>query len=515
MAEDETKPRPDKAPDDEQVDVEALADLEGVDEAEEDDGLPPVEVDIEDLGALRRKLKISVPGERIDAKRDESIRQLAETQQVPGFRIGRAPRRLIEKRFGTELTQDLKTQMVAWGYTQAIEKEEIKVLGEPDMNEEDLDAIEVPEDGPLTFEVTVEVQPEFELPELEGIKVTRPIIEITDESVDGAIERWQSNFATQQPVEGAAEPDDILIGTLTFEPEGGEKHEHPDARIAVRPQAIEGVPIEDLGDRLAGTEAGQTVTIETTVPEGHPNEDIRGKAAVITLAVREVRRTHMPELDEEFIGRFGFDQIDEFRDWVRGQLEQEAGQQQRRQMHEQVHEHLRDSVDFEMPEGALERMKSRAVQRRANELMMRGVPRTEIEKHIDELEVTAGEEAERELKSYFIMQKVSEQLGIEVADEEVNAAISSMAAQYGQRPDALRDDMERRGSLDQLVNQIREQKAVDQILEKAEITDAPPEEDKSESKPKTKKKTKKKSTKKKTAKKKATKSDDEDDADAT
>jgi len=440
------------------------------------DDLPPVEVHVEELGALRKKLTITIPPERIHAKRDESIQQLLHSAQVPGFRVGRAPRRLIEKRFGPEVKQDVKGAMIGLGYTEALEKSKLKVLGEPIMDDAKFEAITVPEDGPMTFDVEVEIQPDFELPPLDGIPVTRPLAGVTDADVAGAMENWRANFATQEPVAGPAAIDDILSADLTVQIEGEEKHEHPGVNVAVRPQAIDGVPLENLGVQLTGATAGQTVTAETTIPAGHPNEKLRGKKAAYTFAVRHVKRTKLPELDGAFIGRFGFDNLDQMRTWMRDRLHMQSEQNQRQQMRRQVYDYLLGKVNLELPEGTLARMKDRTLARRANELMMQGAPKAEIEKHIDELAVHAGEEAKTELKSLFILQRVAEHLKVTVTEPEVNALISAMAAQYNRRPDNLRDELEKKNSMGQLHQQILEQKAVDLLLSRAIIVDAEPAE---------------------------------------
>ena len=522
MAEEKAEPlEPEATPDE-----PAQAEPETDEPAEPEDNLPRVEVTAEDLGALRKKLVITVPAERIEAKRDESIQQLRTTVQVPGFRIGRAPRRLIEKRYGTELAEDLKSAMVAQGYSQAIEQLELKVLGEPEMTPAKLKSIELPDNGPMTFDVEVEVQPQFELPELENIPVTRPKTEVTDADVAAAVDRWRGNFATLQTIEEPAKPDDVLTTDMTFHVEGEDAHDHPGMQVAVRGQVIEGVPLADLGEKLTGAKPGATVVIDAMLPEDFSDEALRGKRATLSFAVKEVKRNRLPELDDQFVTRLGFDKADEFRGWVRERLAAEADTHQQRQMRQQVYDYLLDKVTLELPEGVLGRMKERTLQRRANELMMRGIPRTEIEKHVDELSVHASEEAARELKSLFIMQRVAERLEVQVSEEQVNAAIAQMAVQYDRRPDTLRAEMERRGSLPQLYQQIQEQMAVDQLLGKARITDAaeaPPEpepavqaEGEGEDDKAVKPAARKRAAKKKAAKKKpARKADDADDQDAT
>ncbi len=438
------------------------------------DDLPPVQCQVEDLGALRRKLTITVPEERIVAKRNETLHNLSTKAQVPGFRIGRAPRRLIEKRFGGEMADDIKAAMIAQGVEQALKQTELKVLGEPELDIEKIQGIELPQSGPMTFDITLEVQPDFELPELEGIPVARPSGTVTDGDVEEELTRWRANAATLETVDEPARPDDVLTADLTFQPEGGEKHEHVGVAVPVRAQAIEGVPLEELGEKLTGAQPGQTVVVETTIPPGHPDEALRGKKATFTIAVKQVRRTRLPEVDQAFAGRFGFDDVAGLRSWLRDRLEAQVSQNQTREMRRHVRDYLLGRIELELPEGVLGRMQERALTRRANELMMQGVPRGDIEKHIDALAVHAGEEAARELKALFIMQRVAEKLDVEVSQQEVNALISQMAAYYNRRPDSLRADLERRGAMTALYQQILEQKALDRLLVDAKIQDAEP-----------------------------------------
>jgi len=140
-------------------------------------------------------------------------------------------------------------------------------------------------------------------------------------------------------------------------------------------------------------------------------------------------------------------------------------------MREQVANYLLAKTQFELPDGALAQLRNRVLARRANELMMRGVPRAELEKHIDELAVRAGEEATRELRMLFIMAKVADLLNVEVTEPEVNSLIARLAAQYNRRPDSLREELEKRDALGSLVAQIREQKAIDLLLADANIED--------------------------------------------
>jgi len=173
------------------------------------DNLPENTVAAEDAGVLRKKVTVTVPRQRIDAKFNEMFGELSKTAMVPGFRIGHAPRRLIEKRFGKEVGEDVRNALVGESIGKAVEKVNLKTLGEPDL---DLDKITVPDSGEMTFSFEVEVAPEFTLPQLTGIKVTKPKLELTDQRVDEALEQYRLGQvryeATDHP---AAEGDAVVV----------------------------------------------------------------------------------------------------------------------------------------------------------------------------------------------------------------------------------------------------------------------------------------------------------------
>ena len=160
---------------------------------------PAQQVTVEDAGPARKKLTIEIPQERIEEKIESLYGRIRNDAQIPGFRRGRAPQRLIEKRFGDDIKNDAKGQLLSEGYSQAIEEHDLDVLGEPDVK--DVDEIELPESGPLKFEVEVEVSPDFELPDLSEIKVEKPSTEVSDDDVTAEIERFRERMGKMSPVE--------------------------------------------------------------------------------------------------------------------------------------------------------------------------------------------------------------------------------------------------------------------------------------------------------------------------
>jgi len=447
---------------------EAAQDETQAPQQEPGDGLPANGVEVADAGTLRKKVTITVRRERIDAKLDEMFGELARTAQVPGFRIGRAPRRLIEKRFGREVSQDVRNALVGEAIGSAVEQTALKTLGEPDL---DLDAIELPESGEMTFSFEVEVAPEFELPDLEGIPVEKRTFEVNDERIDAAMEQYRRSRARYEATsEPAAEGDTVTVEARIGGEGVGEVHRRG-LTLRVAPGQVEGLPLVDLPKALAGKKAGEKATLSVRAGESHPNEQWRGKELTVELTISEVHHRVLPDLDDAFAEAAGFDSLAEMRDFVarslRGRVETEAAQA----MRQQVHKYLLDHTDFELPEGVVRRQTARVLQRRYIDLLSQGVPRERIDEHLTELQAAAGEQARLDLKLQFILAKVGEQMGVEVDEGEVNARIAQMAAAYNRRPERLRQELDQDGTLALVEVSLREEKATDRLLEQARVTE--------------------------------------------
>ena len=458
-----------------------------------------ITVEADSAGTLRTKLTVTVPRAVIDERADKQIDELRREAQVPGFRPGRAPRALVEKRFGSEMQGDLKDKLIAEAYLAAVDKQGLEVLGDPDL---DLEKIELPEQGDLSFTCEVELKPQFELPKLDGIAIERPVVEVTDEDVTQRIDQFRAMRGQLETVDEAAKDDDVVAADVAVKVGDEVVFEQADDRVPVRPSVIDGIPLEQLGRELAGVKAGEARQITVELPEQYRVEEQRGKAATIEIAVKDVRRLALPELDEAFLKSAGAESIDDLREFVRADLEARQDQTSRRAMRDQLFAYLRDNTELDVPPNLSQRQTERMVQRQMQDLLSRGVPNEEVDKRLDELRTTAVEQVAADLKLFFIMDRVSEKLEVEVREEEINARIAEIARAYNQRFDRVRDDLARRGGLTSLYVDLREQKCVDRLLEQSDITDAAPDAapaadaDKS-GKTKTKAKAKRKSPKKK------------------
>jgi trigger factor len=460
----------------------------------------PNTVTIEDAGPCKKKVLIEIPAEAIKQTTDEQYEELRKEAVLPGFRKGRAPRRLLEKRFGKETKEQIKLKLLADASKSALEDSELQTLGEPDI---DFENIELPAEGPMKFEFDVEVRPKINLPKLEGIHVTKTKYEVTDDLVDDEIERmlkWSGVWTPRD--DGEVELEDQIIADAIIKIEGIEEEQKLDnIDIYVRQNGFVGdIPVENLDELLIGAEADETIRTNIEVPKTYLQKEYRGKKVDIQIEIKDIKWLKPAELDEDMLQRFDVKDEKELREKTHEALQNRLTNQGKAEMAEQIYKYLLDNTDLDLPLDVVAEQATTVLRRQYTNLIMQGLSREEIAEHIEQLKASSEERAKVQLKIFFIMDQVTDKLKIDVTEEEINGHIAQLAIQQKQRPERMREEMTRDGSLDQFKLEVRQNKCIDKLLETAKITEKKPE------KPKKAAKTAKKSAKKaakKTAKKTA------------
>lgn len=444
-------------------------------------------ITVSDAGPCKKKVEIEISAEAIHEKLDEKYKELRRDAILPGFRKGRAPIRLLEKRFGTDITQQVKLELMAAASEEAIKDNKIDSLRDPDVDHE---KIELPEAGPLKFEFEVEVRPEFDLPELDGIAVEKPTIEVTDDRVNEELAAMQKRAGIWAPKEkGGAEVDDQIIADVVLVTEGSADHDkRENTEITIRENGfVAGIPVDGLATLLKGTKHGDEKKTTVEVSSTYFNEQYRGKKVDVTIQVKEVKQLEPAELNEDFLKRCGVEDVDELKDTMREQISQQAERQARSAMSEQVYSYLRENTTLELPESVVAEQSLSLLQRQYSNMLMQGMAKEQIDEQMDQLKASSEEQAAEQLKLYFVMDKIAEKFEVEVSEEEINGHIAYVAAMRGRRPEKMREELARDGSLTQFVLQIREEKCIEKILEKATVTEVDAVKPSAEKKPAKKK----------------------------
>jgi len=474
-------------------------------------------VTVEDAGPCKKKVAIEIPEESIKEAIDEQYTELGREAVVPGFRKGRAPRRLLEKRFGKETNEQIKLKLLAEASEASIKDNELDILGDPDI---DFEKVELPPTGPMKFEFEAEVRPEFELPKLEGIAVNRSKLEVADDQITREVEqlcRWAGVWTPRE--DGQVEQDDQIVADVLLRPEltdeekvklaeqsekaeKGEEDEKDSTAIEaetkmdntevyVRPSGFVGaVPVEKLDELLVGAKVGDTKTTTVEVPKTYFQENYRGRKVDVEINVKDIKYLKPAELNEAFLQRYQVETEEDLRDRVRDNLEEQSESRIRNEMSDQIYKHLLGSTDLDLPLDIVARQAGTILQRQYISLMQRGLSRQQVEEQMEQLRAGSEDEAKEQLKTFFIMDKVADKLQIEVTEEEINGHIAQLAVQRGQRPEKMKEQMERDGSLAQFRMDVRQNKCINKLLESADITET--EAKAAEEKPKKAKKTTKK-----------------------
>jgi len=425
-------------------------------------------IKVEDAGPATKKVTVEIPRERIEQKLVEQFKELRQQASIPGFRTGHAPQKLIEKRFSNDVKEQVRRSLISESYGQAVEKNNLQVIGEPEFDNPD--AIQLPETGALSYAFQVEVQPAIVLPDLTGMKVKRPKVNVTEENVDQAMQNLREQQGTLVPVEDRGiEDKDHVIADLQIKLDGNLIAHQNDAQIVSRPGRINGIDVADLDKQLKGAKGGETRSFKVQVPETHPTEQIRGKEVEIEVAVKDIKKLELVEITPEFLDDLGFQNEKELRDALREQMVERITFDIQAAMREQVNQYLFEHTPIDLPTKLSDRQEQRVVNRRAVDLMMRGMPREQIEANLEKLRTGAKDEAIRELKLFFILEKIATDQGTDVSEAELNGRIAMLAIQKGQRPEKLKQAMSKDGTLSNMYVQMREQKAVDKLLETAQI----------------------------------------------
>ncbi len=426
-----------------------------------------MQAEVQEAGPCRKQLSIEISPEEVNEALREGMGQLQKSANVPGFRRGRAPLALIEKRFGGELRREVKTRLIADNYRKAIEEKELQPISEPEF---DIDSIEMKEGEPLRYELTVEVWPEFEPEGYEGLKLVKPSSEPADEDIENEIANLQRRMTKFEEIhDQPAAEDDFILCDYTINVEGQEEASAEDVGVRPADGAVGRFLVSPLKEALTGKKPGDTVNLDFTVDEKHMDEKHRGKAATLVLSVKGIRRANVPDATDEWAKELGFESLEELRSVVARNVRAAKEREAEGELRRQVYDALLDMMKFDLPEAAVRRQQKSIADRERMGLEYRGATEEDIASINDELEESSLKKAERALKTFFILSKIAEKEGIQATAEDLEMRLGELAARYNTTSARMRRQLEKDGLLQEIALEVQEEKTVAHILSKAEI----------------------------------------------
>ena len=431
-----------------------------------------IEIDVTNVSTCQRRVKVTVPREDIDRYREEAVKELVPTALLPGFRPGRAPRSLVGQRFKTELADQIRTKLLSDAMEQVAEQAKLAPISEPEL---DVTTVLLPDDGPMIFEFGIEVRPEFELPQWKGLKIERPTREISDDDVNEALGSLLRERGRLVPSEATPAAGDLVVANLRFLDGGKEVSRAEDLEIIVRPKlSFADAEFDGFEKLIATAKPGDKVTADVTISDEAAVEELRGKQVQMEIELVEVKRFELPELTPAVIAELGaFESEEELRAAVKKQLENRLDWHRRQRVRQQVAEALTASATWELPPDLLKRQSLRELERTILELRRSGFDDDAIRRHVNQLRQSVMASTSRSLKEHFILERIAEDESIAETAADYDEEIRAIAAQTSESPRRVRANLEKRGLMDVLRNQIIERKTISLIESQASFDDVP------------------------------------------
>ncbi len=436
-------------------------------------------IQLNHVSDTRKSIVVTLDPSEVDAEQQAVIAEFSKGAQIPGFRPGKAPAALVIKRYAKDIAGEFKQKVVSKAYRSALEKEKLEVLNIVNVEE---GTIEPGLAAAVT--VTVDIRPEFTLPDYVGLPTEIASTEPTEAEVDNVIEGLRSEKADFKAADRAAQKGDYVKLAYEGTVDGQAIAElAPDKQIyGSVPQtweevegAQEGV-IPGLGLQLAGVKAGDTKDVAITFPADFAAVPaLAGKSANYALTIQEIRERVLPELNEEFFKAQQVDNLDSLKSSVLNNLKMRKDYENKSAQRQQVTAALAAKVDFAVPQSLVDSETQGVLRQFIEENMRRGIPQEQFEKDKKELFAGAQKAATQRVKVQLILAKVAEAEKIQVSERDIDNFIYREANRTGQKPEKLVKELtNNRDQLRAIQQNIIFDKAVDFLVSKATVSTVQP-----------------------------------------
>lgn len=425
---------------------------------------------VETLSPTRVRLSVEVPFEELTPHLTQAYQKVGAQVKVPGFRPGKAPRAVIDQRVGKDAIYAQAVDLaLPQQLAEAFSTNEIKALGRPEITEMDM----ITEDKPFSFTAEVDVVPDFELPELAALEVTVDSTDVSDEAVDTEIENLRLRFGTLKSVDRAVQTGDFVTVDLVATIDG--KEVEGGSTTGMSHEVGAGNLVEGLDDELVGMTVGEKRTFDTKLAGG----DQAGDDAQVEVTVGSVKERELPDLDDDFAQLASeHDTFDELRDATRQTLADRARDAQGGQARENTADALVAAADIPVPEGVVDEEVKQRTEHLSEQLTSMGL---ELRGYLqsqgqtfEEFESEMRENATRGLRRQLVLDRLADDLKIEVTSEQLTAEVVRRAQQQGVSEEQFpqfAEMLRQRGLLRSIAGEVRRALALEEALKTAKITD--------------------------------------------
>ncbi|HXQ73713.1 MAG TPA: trigger factor [Pyrinomonadaceae bacterium] len=432
-----------------------------------------MKTELTDVSPTRKEIKIEIEPALVRSTYDRISDEYSKAAKVPGFRPGHAPRSVVRTRYKNEIRTEVLRELLPDAVNNAIDEHSLSAIGEPNVELDNTEALENLGEAPLTVKVGVEVLPEIKLDKYKGIEATRKVRPIADTDIEKTIENLREQTAALVPVEDRAAE---LGDTVTINARGNwvEQPEEEEIKVDDVEVVLGGPGVQqEFTDNLLGVRPEEKKSFEVQYPEDFTSPGLAGKKVAYEAEVTAVRRKELPEVDDEWVKSLGYDfDVATLRANIRKDLEVHMKNDADRRMRDEVIRQLLDAHPFEVPETLVEHQTTQRLQTVVREMMGRGYdPRSENLNWEGARAEMRGQAAD-DVRASMLLDQIAEAENITVSDEEVEAEIDALAAASQQPKEQVLAALTKSGGERSIAHRLRNRKALDLLIENANITEA-------------------------------------------
>lgn len=423
--------------------------------------------EVREITPTTKKLRISIPQDVIEREFVRAYDKLRASVKIPGFRAGKVPQAILEKRFARDIEAEVMERVVPEFYTNAIKEAGLSPVAYPSFDEK----IEIVRSQPLSFTITVEVKPEIKNLSYEGIKLKEAPLSVEDAEVDAALKAMQEGRALYKVSEEAIGEGDMAVIDCEAFIDGVSVNElsvkdYPFIVTAHAARDEDEAINRKLNDALSGKKKGSAVDLKVNFNASHPNKTIAGKEVLLKAVISEVKKKSVPELDDEFFKSLGCGNADELKKKVHDDLFNRKKNQAAMTYKKELLNALISSNDFEPPSSMVENELEALVQ----DIKQHAEQKGETPKGDDELRQAFRQTARDNVKGVLILEAIGNKEKTEVTEADINKYINELAVVYRMQPEEVKKlFFAKEGSLEGLKSRLSADKVLELVLEKAVI----------------------------------------------
>lgn len=435
-------------------------------------------ITVERLPECKARLSAAIPADTVTKTRREIVSAYATQAKVPGFRPGKIPTAVIEKRFADSIEGELKDRLARSAYSEARTKESLTILGIAQVEREQFEA-----DGSYMLAVEVVTEPDVEVPEYKGITVEVAKMEVTDEMVDNYLDNTRKQHALPVDVDQAARPGDLAVINYTASLDGqplADQVEKEVGPLATGTDHWVDLPeegqeprefIPGLAAAVLGMSKGGTKTFDATFAEEFPVAVVAGKTVSYEVTVTQVKARELPELNDAFAATLGLESLEQLKERVRGQFEQQRERMRTQIIDNQILGKLTKDASFDVPQHIVFNETQRQVNQMVSRGYEQGMSEEDITNNQEDLIRSAEEQAKNNVKVMFLLDQIADKEGITVSDDELTRHVAMIAYRQGRPLKKVAREFRDRNAFPELRHDIRVNKTIQLLRENAVINE--------------------------------------------